>query len=46
MQQAFQRLRRLAQRGRWTHRTPVPSAVFDPDYEPPAAQKPWWKFWI
>jgi Domain of unknown function (DUF4375) len=43
LQDDFRRLRRIVRDGGWTDRTPVPTDVFDPGYEPP--RKPWWKVW-
>jgi hypothetical protein len=45
MQRDFERLWRMARRAGWTDSSPITAEVFDPDYEPPAAKKPWWKFW-
>ena len=40
----FEHVRRVATRGRWNDRTPVPASVFDllSDEE---RSKPWWRFW-
>ncbi len=41
----FANLLRVARRGRWTDRTPVPQAAFDLLADDDEPSRPWWKFW-
>ena len=41
----FRRLWRVARKGGWTHRTPVPQSALEEGFVPDEPSRPWWKFW-